>query len=533
MAKIYLINPKCPDTFWGLRYGQQLQGRRYSLPNLALPTLAALVPPEHEVVCCDENVEEVALDTNADIIGITGYNLQVARMIELATEFRKRGKLVLIGGPYATLDPDSLRPYADVFFLGEAEYTFPQFWKDYASGSWSSIYEQKESVSMDHTPVPRWDTVPLQSYGVGAIQTTRGCPFDCEFCDIIVLHGHKVRRKPVDQVITELQMLSDRQVESFFITDDNFIGDRKYAKAVLREIVELQTRVRKPLTFMTQVTINLAYDEELMNLMARAGFHRVFIGIETPRKASLRETNKTQNTGGNLVDHISKIQSYGIVVWAGMIVGFDNDDATIFDEQVDFIQQAGLTVVMAGMLQAPHGTPLRARLQREGRLREEGSSLMNNCSATNIIPKQMTLEQLYDGYRTLLERIYEPGAYFDRMRQFVDRARVSLSPYKKRFSERFAGHNLRTVWSTAVFFLTHRERKVRQLFWRTVGLARGLRGGMREEIFMHLGAYRHFDLYVRRRLIPQLHWEDVAEKLSLPAAAVPLPLPQESAATGT
>lgn len=505
MAKIYLINPRCPDTFWGLRYAQELAGFSYSLPNLALPTLAALTPAPHEVVCCDENVTPIDFDTDADVVGITGYTLQADRMFALAAAFRERGKLVVLGGPFASLVPEACREHADVLFVGEAERTWPAFIDDLSRGKFADTYEEKEKVSLAESPVPRWDTMPVGRYGSLAIQTTRGCPFDCEFCDIIVLFGRKVRPKPIDRVIDEIRLLVvEHGADSIFFTDDNFIGNRRYAKDLLRAIVSFRKGLKSQLNFYTQVSLNLALDQELLELMVEAGFNRVFVGIESPRKDSLLEANKRHNVARDIIESIRTIQRSGLVVWAGMIVGFDSDDTDIFREQYEFLQAAGIPLVMSGMLVAPHKTPLWKRLEQDGRLwSEEGFA--NNFASTNVIPKQMSRKQLFEGYRWLIQELYTPRAYEERLMTAIESIDTRVAS-----GARFGAVDVKAaeLWKLAkicFFFMFHRDESVRSLFWRMARVVARSPAERVGDVAFHLACYAHFERYVSKDLLPQLN----------------------------
>ncbi|MBD3306036.1 radical SAM protein, partial [candidate division KSB3 bacterium] len=358
IMKIYLINPKFPVTYWGFEYSNDLSGLKYTSPPLGLATVAALTPADIEVEICDENIEAIDFENECDIVGLTAYLVQGPRAFQIAQEFRQRGKTVVMGGPITSLDIESCTDNVDVTFIGETEYTWAQFLEEYRAGSYQSQYIQTDKVDMRDSPIPRFDLLKLNKYSHAGIQTTRGCPFNCEFCDIVVLFGRKVRCKEVEQVIAELREVAKQPLDSVFITDDNFIGNRKYAKRLLRAIIAFNDTLKFPLQYMTQVSIDLAKDEELLQLFYEARMTKVFIGIETPRKASLQETNKHQNARTDLVADVKKIQSYNIGVSAGMIVGFDHDDPAIFQEQFDFIMETDIAWAMTGILQAVPKTPL-------------------------------------------------------------------------------------------------------------------------------------------------------------------------------
>jgi radical SAM superfamily enzyme YgiQ (UPF0313 family) len=404
-VKIYLVTPKNPPSFWTYDEILPTIGKDCIFPNLSMPTLAGLTPREHEVVLCDENVEPLDFDVEADIVGITGYIIHRARMLEIMAEFRRRGRFLVVGGPYASLCPEDFRGLCDVLFVDEAEETWPQFLRDVEAGTWRAEYRPADKPDLTASPMPRFDLLKLDRYRAMTIQFARGCPFSCEFCDIIVVYGRRPRAKSVDQVMAEVAECHRLGVRNVFIVDDNFIGNRKLAKELLRAMAQWGREHDYPIAFNTEVSLNVAQDDELLALLHDANFTTVFIGVESPRKSSLKETRKTQNIRGDLVDNIRKVQSYGIDVQAGMIVGFDNDDPSIFQEQLEFIQQARIPVSMTGMLQAMPKTPLHARVAKEGRLVAESTG--DQFVFSNIIPKQMTRAELYRGYRWLTEQLYD------------------------------------------------------------------------------------------------------------------------------
>jgi len=415
--KIYLIAPKNPESFWTFDRILPSLKKKCVFPNLSLPTVAGLTPREHEIVLCDENVEPIDFDTDADVIGLTGYVVHTRRIFELAAEFRRRGKFVVAGGPFASLCPELLRDKVDVVFVDEAEYTWPQFLKDYEAGAWQPEYRQHEKPSMHDSPLPRFDLLKIDRYRTMTIQFARGCPFNCEFCDIIVMYGRKPRTKTVAQVMAEVTEIRALGLTNIFVVDDNFIGNKPQAKELLKAIAEWQEANGYPIEFMTEVSLNVAQDDELLRLMAKAHFTTIFIGIESPRAESLKETHKEQNLRGDLLESVHRIQRAGIEVMAGMIVGFDNDDPSIFDEQFRFIQDARIPVSMTGMLNAVPKTPLYQRLKDTGRLIAE--SVGDQFVFTNIVPKGMSRVQLYEGYKTLLERLYSYRNYRQRVMRLI------------------------------------------------------------------------------------------------------------------
>ena len=415
--KIYLVAPRNPESFWTFDRILPSLGKKCLFPNLSLPTVAGITPREHEVVLCDENVEPVDFETDADIVGLTGYVVHEKRLYELAAEFRRRGKFVVAGGPLASLCPEKLRDRVDVLFVDEAEYTWPQFLRDYAAGEWKAEYNQHEKPSMHDSPLPRFDLLKIDRYRTMTIQFARGCPFNCEFCDIIVMYGRKPRTKTVPQVMAEVAEIHRLGLRNFFVVDDNFIGNKREAKELLKALKDWQKENGYPIEFLTEATLNVAQDDELLHLMREANFATIFVGIESPRAESLRETHKTQNLRENILDSVHRIQRAGIDVMAGMIVGFDNDDPSIFDEQFRFIQEARIPISMTGMLNAVPKTPLHQRLKEAGRLIAE--SVGDQFVFTNIIPQGMTRVQLYEGYKNLLERLYGYRNYRRRVMQLI------------------------------------------------------------------------------------------------------------------
>jgi radical SAM superfamily enzyme YgiQ (UPF0313 family) len=410
---ICLVNPRFEPSYWGFDYALPLYpgDKRCTMITGALPAVAGLVPAPHEVVLLDENVEDIDFDRlrRFDIVGVTGMNVQQKRMREILLRLRELKIFTAVGGAYASVNESYFDGLCDVLFVGEAETTWPEFLEDFAAGRpTKKVYEQAERTDMTKVPKPRYDLLKVGRYASGALQFSRGCPFLCEFCDIIVTFGRRPRTKRPEQIIEELEDLRKAGFFSAFLVDDNFIGNKKAAKELLRLIVPWQEKNGYPLRLSTEASINLADDHELLELLYAANFRHVFIGIESPRMASLKETKKFQNTHGDSMEaKIERVQNAGIDVHAGFIVGFDNDDKTIFEDQYQFIQENGVLLAMVGMLAAIHKTPLYARLKGEGRLVEDDP----NC---NIVPKQMTREELQRGYWELVRRLYTPEAFFDR-----------------------------------------------------------------------------------------------------------------------
>jgi radical SAM superfamily enzyme YgiQ (UPF0313 family) len=416
-VRIHLVTPRNPPSFWTYDGILPTLEKRCIFPNLSMPTLAGLTGPGHEVSLVDENVADIDFEVEADLVGITGYIIHKERILAIADEFRRRGRTVVIGGPYATLCPEEVEGHCDVLFEGEAEETWPAFLRDFERGNHQRRYAPPELPDLSQAPMPRFDLLDVGKYHALTIQFARGCPFTCEFCDIIVMYGRRPRAKSVDQVMAEVRECHRLRAEQVFIVDDNFIGNQKLAKQLLRALGEWGRATGYPIDFNTEVSLNVAQDEELLELMRAANFTTVFIGIESPRVDSLLETKKSQNARGDLVESVRRVQSYGMQVQAGMIVGFDHDDASIFEEQLRFIQEARIPVSMTGMLQAMPKTPLHERVAREGRLLE--ASTGDQFVLSNIAPASMSTLELYRGYRWLIDQLYDFRNYRERTLAFL------------------------------------------------------------------------------------------------------------------
>jgi radical SAM superfamily enzyme YgiQ (UPF0313 family) len=413
---ICLINPRGKPSYWTSDYAMPFLGLgrrlKYSMANGALVSVAALVPSEHEVVIVDENIEKIDFESlrRFDVIGVTGMVVQAERMCEILRRLRELPAVVAVGGPFVSVSEETFDGLCDVRFIGEAEDTWPEFLHALASGASTEMrYEQAQKTDMTRVPVPRFDLLKRGRYASAPVQFSRGCPFLCEFCDIITIFGRRPRVKRPEQVLAELDALAAQGFRGCFLVDDNFIGNKIEAKRLLRRIIEWQEVRGYPLTFLTEASVNLANDSELIDLMVRANFNGVFIGIETPREASLIETRKNQNVhGDSLLTKLARIRARGLGVGGGFIVGFDNDDERIFDEQYEFIQASGISALSISLLTPLPTTPLYERLRAEGRLDFSDPELI-------YIPKQMTREQLKAGFRQLLNRVFDVEAFFDRV----------------------------------------------------------------------------------------------------------------------
>jgi len=413
---LLLINPRAPESFWSFRWAvdRVMSGKRAVNPPLGLATLAALSPQSWEIEIVDENVERIPAAPDADIIGVCGMGVQFPRQRELLTHFRERGYYVVAGGSYASLCPELYAEIADSVVAGEAEYIWPQFCRDYEAGAPNHLYRESGEVSLHDSPAPRFDLLKLDRYAMVSLQFSRGCPFRCEFCDIIIMFGRKPRTKSVEQIVRELDLLREYGVHNVFFVDDNFIGNKPKAHELLEGIIEYQKRYGYPFRFGTEASLNLAQDEELMRRFRDANFQWVFIGIESPDEESLKETLKLQNTREDMLVSLRRIYANSIDVFAGFIIGFDHDTVATFDSQHRFITNSGIQMAMVGLLTALPRTPLFKRLEADGRLLE-GDSTDNTRLYTNVVPMKMTIEEMRAGYQDLYGRLLSDRGIADRI----------------------------------------------------------------------------------------------------------------------
>jgi radical SAM superfamily enzyme YgiQ (UPF0313 family) len=414
-----LIYPEWPDTYWSFKHALQFEGTRSAYPPLGLLTVSSLLPKDWNKRLVDTNVRRLTeADLKwADIALFSGMLIHKKELLDTLDRCRARGLRTIIGGPVAS-SVEELPQHADHVVIGEAEEIVPGLLEDLERGVAKPIYQAPERPMLSKTPLPDMSLINPKNYSAMAIQFSRGCPFNCEFCDIIEIYGRVPRTKSPEQVIAELQQLHEQNWHGrVFIVDDNFIGNKRKVKEMLPVLADWNNSLRRPYTFFTEASLNLADDVELLEMMRAARFTSVFLGIETPVEESLKEAQKFQNTRRSLLESVQRIQSYGMEVMAGFIVGFDSDPEEIFDRQVEFIQESGIPLAMVGLLSALPNTQLYRRLQREGRLLETHSG--NNMDMRlNFIPK-MNPQKLIDGYQSILRRIYHPNAYYDRVRRFL------------------------------------------------------------------------------------------------------------------
>lgn len=417
--KILLVYPEFPDTFWSFKHALKFIQKKAGAPPLGLLTVAAMLPPDWDKRLVDLNVSNLTEEELAwaDYVFISAMIVQRASAQALIMRCKQAGVKIVAGGPLFTMEHEQF-PGVDYFVLNEAELTLPPFLADLANGREQRIYVTSEYPDIRQSPTPLWRLANLKHYDTVSIQFSRGCPFRCDFCNVTALLGHQPRTKTAHQIVAELDSLyAMGWRKSVFFVDDNFIGNKKQIKSEILPALIQWRKGKTGIPFSTEVSINLADDPELIHLMTQAGFDTIFVGIETPNEDSLDECSKTQNKGRDLVQSVKRLQRAGLQVQGGFIVGFDNDTPSIFQQQIDFIQKSGIVTAMVGLLQAPQGTRLYERLVQEGRVVSTMSG-DNVDGSTNIIPK-MGLEPLRDGYRKILEQIYAPHLYYERVLTFL------------------------------------------------------------------------------------------------------------------
>ncbi len=419
---ILLVYPQYPDTFWSFRHALKFVSKKAVNPPLGLITISSMLPVEWHKKLIDINIEPLKKKDVlwADYVFISAMNVQLESAKEVIEMCKLLNKKIVCGGPLFTEEPNDFE-MVNHLVLNEAELTFPEYLYDLKNGNPKHIYQSEGFANLAETPLPNYSLVKTSKYNTMNLQLTRGCPFNCEFCDITALFGHKVRIKSTEQIINELQAIYNiGWRKNVFFVDDNFIGNKKILKNdLLPSIIDWMEEKSHPFRFSTEVSINLSDDDELMELMTSAGFSNVFIGIETTEIASLAECGKFQNTNRNLLKSVHKIQEYGLEVNGGFILGFDNDTPFVFQKQINFIRESGIISAMVGLLNAPRKTQLYKRLAQEGRITSETSG-NNTDLSINFIPK-MDKDILLNGYKRVISGIYGGKEYYERVLDFIKR----------------------------------------------------------------------------------------------------------------
>lgn len=460
--KILLISPKHPKTFWSFKYALPFIGKQTASPPLGLLTVAALLPKDWEKKLIDTNIQKLT-DKDikwADFVFLSAMIVQKDSVKDIIKRAKKLNKKIVAGGPLFTTGYEEFLKDIDHLVLGEGEITIPLFLEDLKKNRLKNIYKPDRSPDISKTPIPCWELADLDKYASMSIQYSRGCPFNCEFCDIVLLNGRLPRTKNKDQILRELDSLYNHGWRgNIFFVDDNFIGNKiKLVNETLPAIIEWMKKKKYPFYFNTQASINISDDKKLMELMVKAGFNTVFIGIESPDEESLKECGKFQNVNRNLLDSIRTIQSNGLQVQAGFIIGFDKDTPSIFDRMIDFIQKSKIMVAMTGLLQAAPKTRLWERLKNEGRLLPQSTTGNNTDCTTNFITK-MNHKILTAGYKRVLSQIYSPKNYHQRLVNFLKEYK-----YKSRGKNQINLNGflifLRSIWVLGIV------EKERAYYWK-------------------------------------------------------------------
>lgn len=503
--RVLCISPVFPETYWGHEHALRLIGKRSILPPLGLLTVAALLPRHWEVRLCDMNVrplDDEDLDW-ADVVFLSGMLVQRPSMIDVAKRARARGKIIVAGGPHATATPDALAPYVDTIVVGEAEDLMADLCARLEAdpSSLPARFVAHGRPDLKRLPPPRYDLLDIDAYHAIGIQWGRGCPFRCEFCDIVELFGRQPRTKDPDQLCRELDVLLATGFRgSLFVVDDNFVGNRKETMKLLDPLAAWMREHAFPFQIFTEASIDLAGCDDLMAKMVAAGFDCVFVGIETPSPEALRETQKMQNLAVNLDTAIDKLIRSGLDVSAGFIMGFDADDADALDRQRQWVLRSPIPQAMIGILTALPGTQLERRLVREGRLLERSTG--ETFGRTNFktkLPEQVLLHT----YANALAEIYEPEAYFARcLRALRLRPTGGL---KSRLPWRYALRCvLRSIWNQGV------RGTYRRAYWRFIGsVLRWVPGRLPRAVALAV-AGEHMIRYTRESVLPRLN-EAIAE----------------------
>ncbi len=461
--KALLVYPEFPNTYWSFKHALPFAGKRSAYPPLGLLTLSSMLPQTWEKRLVDMNVRRLK-DADlqwADIVFASAMIVQQDSLRGVIDRCKALGVRVAVGGPFVSTGMEHVAD-ADFLFPGEAEMTVPEFVRDLELGVPQHVYQASEKPDLTRSPIPDFSLVEMSRYSSMAIQYSRGCPFNCEFCDIIEIYGRVPRTKTNEQMLAEFDALYRTGWRGpLFVVDDNFIGNKKNVRRLMPDLCEWMERHKHPFRLFTEASVNLADDDELLAMMKRANFRRVFLGIETPVEESLKETQKSQNTRRSLIESVRRIQSYGMEVMAGFIVGFDHDPADIFQRQIDFIRESAIPMAMVGILSALPDTQLWRRLEREGRLLSEGAGT-NTEASLNFVPK-MDRQILIDGYKKIMRTIYSPTEYYERVRNSLKFTTSTGYTPAKAFKKEYILGFFRVLFRLGMADPSRKE------FWRFLG----------------------------------------------------------------
>jgi len=473
-------------------------GAKTLMPNSALATLMALTPltVNIEYQLADENVSRIDFNHKCDLVVITGGTLHASRIVELCHAFKQAGKTVALGGTFASIEPDKCSDLADHLFVGEAEYTWPRFLEEWSKGTAKNLYHQETHIDLKDSPAPDWSLINAGDYVNLSVQTSRGCPNQCDFCDVIQYVGRRFRTKSVAQVMTEIQNAHDIGARTVFFSDDNFLGNKSFTRSLLTELICWNIQQTRPLSFSTQITVQVADDPDLLKLFADARFSVLFLGVETTREQSLDEVHKSQNYELDLHQRIRNISRYGIVPFIGLIVGFDHDDESVFAELDQFLKTTASPIAGISLLNAPRHTPLYNRLQKEGRLSEEGFTGEWQLH-TNVIPKLMDKDRLQHLYVLFFKEIYRPEAYEKRFLEWLKGVTYFNTAYVNKKSD-----PKQLKFGLRIFkqFLLTEDKAVKRMFWRVLKQTWKIDPKLMKRFFTVITQYSHFYNFVKLNL---------------------------------
>jgi radical SAM superfamily enzyme YgiQ (UPF0313 family) len=498
--KILLVAPRHPENFWAMQGTVDILGTKTLMPNAALATLMALTPPgvTVEYALCDENVGPIDFRPQCDLVAVTGATIHAARIRELCRAFRSQGLPVALGGTFATVEGESCRNLADHVFIGEAEYTWPKFLRQWVQGRAEAVYRQQEYVDLADSPAPDWSLLEIEDYVNINIQSSRGCPNRCDFCDVIQYGGRSYRHKTVDQIMTEVRNAHRVGARTVFFSDDNFLGNRAFTGKLLSRLKAWNVAQTRPLSFSTQATVQIADDEDLLKLFADCRFSALFLGVESVREKSLQEVHKTLNLKHDLHARIRRISRYGLVPFIGLIVGFDHDDPSVFNDLYRFMLSTYSPIAGISLLNAPKNTPLYKRLKKEGRITTQPFSGEWQLDS-NVIPKQMSPKALNGHYWKLFRKLYEPARFEGRLEAWLKNIRYSNEAYTRKKTD-----PRQLLYGFRIFrhFMLKETPEVRKLFFRMMRKTWRMNPKLMRRYFSLITQYSHFYHFVNRKRTP-------------------------------
>ncbi len=495
---IYLVAPKHPQNFWSMQGTAEILGAKTLMPNSALATLMALTPTgvNVEYRLTDENVSAIDFHCKCDLVVVTGATLHAARIVEICTSFKQAGKKVALGGTFASIESDKCVGLADFLFVGEAEYTWPEFLKDWQGGDTKTLYRQDSYIDLKDSPAPDWSLINADDYVNINVQTSRGCPNQCDFCDVIQYVGRRYRTKSVEQVMNEVKNAHAIGARTVFFSDDSFLGKKAFTRSLLTSLIEWNTKQGRPLSFSTQITVQVADDAGLLKQFADARFSVLFLGVETVRERSLDEVHKSQNYELDLNRRIKNISRFGIVPFIGLIVGFDHDDESVFTELEEFLIETASPIAGISLLNAPRHTALYERLKEEGRLTESAFGGEWQLQ-TNVIPKLMDKSRLQHLYADLFQKIYQPHHFEQRLLNWLNGVDYHNTLYhKKKGDLKQLKFGLRILFR----FLFKEEPGIKSMFWRLLQRTWAIDPKLMKRFFTIITQYSHFHNFVKLHL---------------------------------